>query len=220
MSKKLIIFGTGNYARMTYWYFTEDSEYEVVAYCANKEFITEKDIHGLPLVAFENIEEKYPPEDYQMFVAAGYKGLNEMRKSMFVQAKNKGYKLASYVHSGIKLWFNNKIGENTFIFENNTIQLEVEIGDNVVVWSGNHFGHGAVVKNHCWITTNVVIYSDVVIEDHCFLGSSTNIRDGITVSDHCFVGAGTNIWKSTKPKDVFLVEPTKAHKLKSDQLNF
>ena len=41
-TKKLIIVGAGETANLAYEYFTFDSEYEVCAFSANKDYIKEK----------------------------------------------------------------------------------------------------------------------------------------------------------------------------------
>jgi len=38
-NKKIFIVGAGEFAQIAYEYFTHDSEFEVVAFCVNKEYI-------------------------------------------------------------------------------------------------------------------------------------------------------------------------------------
>ncbi|MEA3458193.1 MAG: transferase, partial [Candidatus Thermoplasmatota archaeon] len=37
---RLIIYGEGNYAEQAYYYFTNDSEYEIVAFTADEAYIS------------------------------------------------------------------------------------------------------------------------------------------------------------------------------------
>ena len=60
-------------------------------------------------------------------------------------------------------WSDLDVGENTFVFEYNVIQPFVKIGNNVVLWSGNHIGHHVVIADHCFITSHVVISGATVI---------------------------------------------------------
>ena len=61
MSKKLIIFGLSNIAECAFEYFTHDSNYDVLAFTADKKFINEgtKEFCGLPVVPFEDLEEQF-----------------------------------------------------------------------------------------------------------------------------------------------------------------
>jgi len=51
--KKVIIFGTGDLAKLIRKYLTRDSPYEIVAFTRHQEFINEKNIDGLPVIPFE-----------------------------------------------------------------------------------------------------------------------------------------------------------------------
>ena len=44
-----------------------------------------------------------------------------------------------------------QIGENSFIFENNVIQPFVRVGNNCILWSGNHVGHRTVLRDHVFV---------------------------------------------------------------------
>ena len=72
-------------------------------------------------------------------MAVVYTQLNRLRARLAAEAKAKGYRLASYVSSRAFLWRNVEVGEHCFVFEDNTVQPFVRIGNNVVLWSGNPF---------------------------------------------------------------------------------
>jgi FlaA1/EpsC-like NDP-sugar epimerase len=60
---KLIIFGEGHYADQAYYYFTNDSPYEVVAFTADAAYITKKALCGKPVLPFEEIEKNSRPKN-------------------------------------------------------------------------------------------------------------------------------------------------------------
>ena len=57
-----------------------------------------------------------------MFVAVGYAKVNQVRAAIYAKAKARGYSLITYVSSKLVQWGDTKIGDNCFIFENQTIQ--------------------------------------------------------------------------------------------------
>ena len=81
-----------------------------------------------------------------------------------MKGKKKGYDFYSYVSPKATV-LTNKIGENCFILEDNTIQPFVEIGNNCVLWSGNHIGHHGKIDDHVFITSHCVV-SEIVILNH------------------------------------------------------
>lgn len=211
MKKKLIIFGSGIIAELAYYYFTHDSEYSVVAFTNNKDFLEKNSFCKKPLVAFENIEEIYPPTHYDMFIAIGYKNRNRLRQEKYKTAQNKGYNLASYISSKATN-FASSIGKNCLILENNVIQPFVEIGHDVILWSGNHIGHHSKIADHCFISSHVVISGGVSIGSHSFLGVNSTLRDGIGLGQRVIVGAGALVMQSC-PDDAVFIQPRTPYKI-------
>lgn len=187
--EKLVIFGNKEIAQIAHFYLTRDSDYKIEAFTADAEYIKEDTFCDLPVVPFEQVTEIYPPDEFKMFIAVSYAQLNKVRALKFEQAKERGYKLISYVSSKVSGWGDTKIGENCFILEDNTLQPFVRIGDNTTIWSGNHIGHHATIGNHCFITSHVVISGGVVIDDYSFVGVNATLRDHIRIGKGCLIGA-------------------------------
>lgn len=216
MKKRLVVFGTEKMAQLAYFYFTQDSPYEVVAFTINEQWLKEKQFCNLPVVPFENIESVFPPGEVDIFIAIGYKKLNSLRTLKYNEAKAKGYNLASYLCSKATHWGDTIIGDNCFILENQVIQPFVTFGNNVFIWSGNHFGHDVTVKDNCWISSHVVLCGGVTIEENCFLGVNSTIRDNVTIGRECIIGAGALILNDTQEKEVFIAQETERYALNSE----
>lgn len=216
--KKVVIFGTSVFAEMAHFYITHDTSHQIVAFTVHEKFVDKEKFLGLPVVPFETIEKKYPPNKFVMFIAVGYQKMNKPRAKIFHEAKNKGYDLLTYVNSKVTKWEKLDIGENCFIFENNVIQPFVKIGNNVIMWSGNHIGHGTQIGDHCYISSHVVISGFVKIKPYCFFGVNSTIRDSITIEKECVIGAGSVILESTKEREVYTPGSTKPIAITSDKL--
>lgn len=217
--KKVIIFGTSNFGEVVNFYLTHDSDYDVAAFTVNKSELRQKKFLDLPVVSFETIENEYSPNDYAMFIAVGYTKMNKIRAKLCQDAKKKGYELISYVNSKATVWDDLTIGENCFIFENNVIQPFVKIGNDVILWSGNHIGHHSEIGDHCFISSHVVVSGKVKLGPYCFLGVNSTIRDGITIGPECVIGAGSLILHDTKEKEVYTTERARLLDVKSDKLS-
>jgi sugar O-acyltransferase (sialic acid O-acetyltransferase NeuD family) len=218
MKKPLIIFGTGNIAELAYFYFTSDSNYEVVAFVVDKDYLSETSFCALPVVSFEYCVDIYPPQQYDFFVALSYSKLNAVRKEKYVAAKAIGYKLASFISSNATVLNDRKIGENCFILEDNTVQPFVVIGNNVTLWSGNHIGHHSVIKDHCFISSHVVISGGVEINEQCFIGVNATLRDHIKIGKMCVIGAGALLLSDAEPEGVYVGIATLRAKIPSTKL--
>jgi sugar O-acyltransferase (sialic acid O-acetyltransferase NeuD family) len=201
--KKVVMFGTGDFARVAYFYLCEDSPYEIVAFTVHEQYMADDRFLGLEVVPFERLEQPYPPEEYAMFVAIGYTRVNKARAEVYEICKSKGYELITYINSKATHWGQTEIGDNCFIFEENVIQPFVKIGNDVIMWSGNHIGHDSTIGDHCFIASHAVISGNVKIGPYCFIGVNATFRDGVTVAPECVIGAGALIVKDTEEKGVY-----------------
>ncbi|MGD8172507.1 acetyltransferase [Vibrio sp. TRT 21S02] len=217
MSKKIVIFGISEIADMAYFYFNNDTEYQVVAFTIDNDFIKSSNKFELPVIAFENVEDKYPPEEYDMFVALSYTKLNQLRKIKYGEAKAKGYYLASYISSNC-VNYAKTIGDNCFILEDNTIQPYVSIGDNVTLWSGNHIGHHSVIDSHNFISSHVVVSGGVHVKESCFIGVNATIRDHVIIGKESVLGAGALILQDVEEKGVYMSSSTERSRVPSSKL--
>lgn len=205
--KKLVIIGAGEFAEIAYEYFTYDSNYDVVGFAVEKEFYDKELLYDFPVVAFEEIEDYFPVEEHDAFVAITHTKLNRIRTKLYTKAKEKGYKLATYISSKAFVWRNAVIGDNCFIFENNVIQHHVKIGNNVIMWSGNHVGHRSSIGNNCFISSHVVISGYCAIDDNCFIGVNSAFADNITLGKDSFVALASVMNKNQEGGYIYKGNP-------------
>lgn len=218
MKKPLVIFGVGDIAQLAHFYFSTDSEYEVVAFTVDFAYLMETTFCGLPVVAFEDISRQYAPDPYELFIALSYSKLNAVRKEKYLAAKAMGYRLASFISSSATVLNDGHIGENCFIFEDNTIQPFVTIGNNVTLWSGNHIGHHSTIKDHCFIASHVVVSGGVEIGEQCFIGVNATLRDHIKIGEKCVIGAGALLLADAEPEGIYIGAATERSKVPSTKL--
>lgn len=193
MPLPLVIFGSAEMAELAKYYFSHDSDYRVVAFTVDDDFVVGEQFQGLPLVPFSEVATRFPPATNSMHVALSYGRLNQLRQEKYEQAKAAGYVLASYLCSKSVTWPDLSIGDNCFILENQTIQPTVRIGNNVMIWSGNHVGHGSVIDDHAYIASHVVISGHCKIGRRCFVGVNATLKDFISIGDDCFIGMAASV---------------------------
>src|ERR1044072_1652209 len=215
---RVIIFGVQDFAQLAKFYLQHDSEHEVVAFSVNEQYLPEgKTVEGLPVVAFENVETTYPPAKFKFFAPMSPSRMNRLRESVYQKIKEKGYDLVSYVSSKATVFPGAQIGDNCFILEDNTIQPFTSIGNNVVLWSGNHIGHHSVIKDHVSFTSHVVLSGHCTVEPFAFFGVNATIRDGIHIAEGSFIAMAAAVTKDAEPWGVYKGNPAqKGHKLSTD----
>lgn len=192
-TKKLVIFGSAEIASLARFYFDQDSDYEVAGFTVDDEYCESDSFEKLPLVPWSQAGSRFPATEYDMHVALSYKKLNQLREEKYHQAKASGYKLASYLCSKSVDWPDLVIGDNCFILENQTIQPTCKIGNNVMLWSGNHIGHGSSIGDHSYLASHVVISGHCSIGQRCFFGVNATLKDFLTIGDDCFIAMDASV---------------------------
>jgi sugar O-acyltransferase (sialic acid O-acetyltransferase NeuD family) len=214
---KVIVFGAGVAADTASRYLTRDSPHRICGFAVDAAFVRERTFHGLPVVDYETVTTAFPPSEYAMFVPLGFQRMNRLRAAKYLDAKAKGYRFISYVNSRHYSLEEVRVGENCFILDSQIFNLDVVIGNNVAIWSGNHFGDRTVVRDHAWISSHVTMSGDVVVGEYCFLGVNACVSNRVTIGAGTFVGANVLIAKDTAEDSVHVAPPAKVVAMPSEK---
>ncbi|HHW76448.1 MAG TPA: acetyltransferase [Xanthomonadaceae bacterium] len=206
--RKLILVGDSAFAEIAYEYFTHDSDYEVVAFAVESAYLKRTELFGLPVVSFETLEQHFAPTEHVVHVAVTYGQMNRVRARLMAQAKAKGYPLASYISSNAFIWRNVRLGEHVFIFEDNTIQPFVTLGDGVVLWSGNHIGHHSRIGDYVFVSSHVVISGFCEIGARSFLGVNCTLFNNVNLGEDNWVSPGVIIGRSAGSGLLYKASPS------------
>jgi sugar O-acyltransferase (sialic acid O-acetyltransferase NeuD family) len=200
---KLVIVGDGAFAEVAHEYFVEDSDYDVVGFAVETAYLQRDELLGLPVVPLETIEESFPAAEVDAYVAIVFSQLNRLRRRLVDYVANIGYVPASYISSAAQISKSATLGEHCFVFENNVVQPFVGIGDNVVLWSGNHIGHHSRIRNNAFVSSHVVIAGSCDIGENTFLGVNAAVADGVTIGPDCWIGPGVTISSDVPARSMF-----------------
>jgi sugar O-acyltransferase (sialic acid O-acetyltransferase NeuD family) len=201
---RVVVFGTGALAELMDFHLSHDSPHEVVAFTstepASGEFLAR------PVVAFEGVQDAYPPGEHAMFVAVGYRERNRLRSRFHGEAKARGYELVSYVSSRALHWDPASVGDNCAVFEGATVEPFATLGDDVVLWAGAHVGHHSTVADHCFLAPCAVLAGFVSAGERVFVGVNATVRDGVSLGEGALVAAGAAVLRDVAPDEVYLGE--------------
>ncbi len=218
---KVVLFGLRDFASLAHFYLKCDSPHEVVAFTVDRDFVpANSTFEGCPVIAFDDLENRYPPDDFSAFAPLSHQGMNRPRQDVYERFKRKGYRLISYVSSHCTRFPGTPIGDNCFILEDNTIQPFVRIGNNVVMWSGNHIGHHSSIADHVFFTSHVVLSGHCTVEQSCFFGVNATVRDGLRLAEGTLVGMGATISRDTEAWSVYKGNSSKPTGISSLNVDF
>lgn len=217
MKKDLVIFGIGKIAEVVFYYAKEECGFNVAAFCVDSQYKTVEIFQGLPVTAFESVEQDFPPVMYDMFVAVGYHDLNRLREARCKEALAKGYELVSIVSPMANLPKNIRLGWNCFVMPPCFIHPYVVLQSNVFVFNGATVGHHSVIDDNCWLTSSCNIGGNVHIGANTFMALNSTIGHSVSIGKNCFIGANALITKNLEDDKVVIAEPSKPLRLNSHQ---
>lgn len=200
--KNIVIFGANDFGRLLKFYMEEDSdERKVVAFTMNEKFIKDREYLGLPVVPFEQINKAYPPEENEILIAIGYSKMNEIRREIFDDCKEKGYTVASFVHSTCTI-HSDSFGEGNILLEKCMIYPFVTIGKGNLLWDHVVISHDCSVGDFNTFSGNADLCGYVKIGNNCFLGKHCVVQERSVLADYTLVGAMAFSKGCTKPYEV------------------
>ena len=123
--------------------------------------------------------------------------------------------LIKFPHFGkVIIHRNVDIGANTCIDRgtiNDTIIEENTKIDNLV-----HIAHNVHIGKNCAVIAHAMIGGSTIIKDNVWISPSSVIRDGIVIGENTLIGMGSVVTKNIPPNEIWVGNPAKFLKTKSD----
>lgn len=210
----LVIYGNGAMAA-TFASYVEH-RYNLVAFTVDREFVTESDHLGKPLIPFEELASHYSPENHCVLVAVGYVQMNRLREQVAQRLVALGYPLAQFIASD--LWWHKgvKIGAHSVILDHCSIHTGSLVGDNCFLSSGVNVGHDCCIGNNTWMNSGVALAGNVRVGDNCFFGVNSSVAHGVTLAPGTYVGANTLVTTATENNQVVISKPGEVYPVNSE----
>ena len=205
-------------ARLVHAEIHRGSAYEVSAFCVDREYISGDTFLGIPIVPFDELSMRYPPDAYELFVAVGYAGVNRVREERYLQAKDAGYRFPTIIAKTAVTYPDLEIGENCMIGNLTVIHPQVRIGNNVLIGSTCNLNHDLVVGDHCFFSDRVAISGRVSIGPNCFFGTGAIVRNGVSIGRESVIGAATAIMEDVAERSVYFSETSSKLAITSDRI--
>lgn len=207
MQKPLLIVGTGLLAEQVHFYFSTLGGRSIEAFVLDAPYIKEPQFLQRPVIESSEALRRYTPATHDMFVAIGLLA-TEARKRWFLDARARGYELASYVHPTAWVAENVRLGANMLIQEQVMVAPFARIGENVFLCPQVGINHHTQVDDHCFFAPGAVVAGDARIGELCFIGTNATIRDRVRIAAGCVIGAGAVIMSDCAERGTYPAQRT------------
>ena len=203
-SLKLIIYGNGAMAKVLYSYIR--SMHEVIAFTVDDHCVNSENggFMGYPLLPFSQIDQLLSSDEHRMIVAVGYKEMNSLRARKCTEARQKGYRLASYIHPSVMRHEGVEFGENCIVLDHVSIHPDSRIADGTFISSNVNVGHDCSIGEMCWINAGVAIAGGAAIGARSFLGVNASVAGDVKLGSASYIAANTLVNKATDDEEVLI----------------
>ncbi|MBE5889761.1 MAG: acetyltransferase [Lachnospiraceae bacterium] len=201
---KFIVIGANKFAEMLSHYVEYYNRKVCCGYSVEQEYIKSDEAFNKKLVPYEQLENLYPPDEFSVLLAIGYKNMNGLRERFYNELLSRGYEIESFIHPTVHFEIGTEIGNANIILENVNIGYRSKVGNCNIIWNGCNISHHAIIGNYNFFAASSVLAGEVHVKNNCFFGVNSAVRGATTIEDASLIGAGSYINKSTEANRVYV----------------
>lgn len=191
--RNLIIFGDTTFAERLFKYISLEGRDKVIAFTQERDFISKKELQGLPVIPFENLGKLN--KDFELVIGIGYTQMNKLKKKVYDLCTSKGYKVATYISTNATV-YTEDIQEGCFLAPGAVVGPGCRLGKANYLGSSVVLSHDNEIGDFNFISTNAVFGGFAKVKDNCFFGLHSTIKDGIVIASNNLFGSAANVLKS------------------------
>ncbi|EGK8212107.1 UDP-N-acetylbacillosamine N-acetyltransferase [Campylobacter coli] len=145
---------------------------------------------------------------YDVFIAIGN---NEIRKKLFNQISDSGFKIVNLIHKSTIISQSVDIAEDAgiLIMPYVVVNARAKIEKGVILNTSSVIEHECIVGEFSHISVGAKCAGNVKIGKNCFLGINSCVLPNLSLADDSILGGGATLVKSQSEKGVFVGVPAK-----------
>ncbi|EAI1509792.1 UDP-N-acetylbacillosamine N-acetyltransferase [Campylobacter coli] len=145
---------------------------------------------------------------YDVFIAIGN---NEIRKKLFNQISDSGFKIVNLIHKSAIISQSVDIAEDAgiLIMPYVVVNARAKIEKGVILNTSSVIEHECIVGEFSHISVGAKCAGNVKIGKNCFLGINSCVLPNLSLADDSILGGGATLVKSQSEKGVFVGVPAK-----------
>lgn len=202
--KDILIIGNSSYSIMLYKYICMTTDWNVIGFSAEKEYITKELLCDLKVYEIEKLDKYDELKNCKAVLGIGYKKMGILRERLYMEVLKKGISFVNYIHPTAVIAEDAVIGNANNIFENVVIEEGCVLGNANLLYAGCIIGHESKVGNFNTFSIGAITLGCVKVKNNCFFGGRSVVRDNVNIGDCVLVGAGAYADREIKENSVFV----------------
>jgi UDP-N-acetylbacillosamine N-acetyltransferase len=207
VTRELVLYGVGSFAALL-THHLEATGRRVAAYAVDREHLGAAPAPR-PVVLFDELTRRHPPDRCDLLVAVGYRRMRA-RRAMFERARALGYRLASFVSPTAVVAAGVTLGENVVLLDQVVVEPFASIGDHVVLGAGALVSHESRVGAHVFASARVLLAGRTTVGEGSFLAIAAATINDVTLAPETHLLPGTFAFQDTEPMTRYQGNPARA----------
>jgi len=210
---KIVVFGAGRHAKVVLDVLERAGRYTVVGLLD-----ASRELHGTTRWGQKVLGGR---DQFGSLLAKGVKRLivalgdNRERQSVFDEAVKAGFELVTVIHPSAQLGKGVVIGPGSLLVAGTVVNVDSEIGANVIVNTGATVDHDCRIGAHAHISPGAHLAGNVSVGELAHIGIGAVVLPNLTIGRACIVGAGAVVLEDVLDGAVVAGNP--AHPVRSDE---
>jgi len=188
--KRVVVLGASGHAKVVA-FVLRLSGYEVVGFLDDDPALHGAVVMGLPVLGANDLVSRLDMDGAIVGI-----GDNPSRRTWFEQLRGWGIPLVNAIHPSAIIAQGVALGQGTAVLGNVSINVEAQVGDNVILNTGAIVGHDCTVASHVHVGPGVILCGRVRIGEGVFLGAGAVVIPEQEVGAGSIIGAGTVVISS------------------------
>jgi len=210
---KLVVFGAGRHAKVVLDVLERTGRYVVVGLLDNSRELYGTVRWGQKVLGGQDQFGTLPAKGVTRLIVA--LGDNRERQSVFDEAVKAGFELVTVIHPSAQLGKGVVIGPGSLLVAGTVVNVDSEIGANVIVNTGATVDHDCRIGAHAHISPGAHLAGNVTVGELAHIGIGAVVLPNLTIGRACIVGAGAVVLEDVLDGAVVAGNP--AHPVRSDE---
>lgn len=209
--KKLVIVGSGGFAREVLWLLEEINKAEPIGQAPYQllGFITntgETHMQGLPVLGDDEWAFNHLEKDVWFVLAIGN---SELRAKLALAYLQSGLRPARLVHPSVHMSDEVQLGGGVVICAGAVLTTNIVIGEFALININATIGHDSRLGDFATVHPGANINGNVKIGDMSEIGSGAVILPKVEIGDHVVIGAGAVVTKNLLKEGTYIGVPAR-----------
>jgi acetyltransferase-like isoleucine patch superfamily enzyme len=200
---KSLIYGVSEMAELLLYQLKKYDLEMPEAFVVERDYKTEDTFQGRPVVCLDELDQKYSPSDYGLYVCIGYNQMNQIRRRICTELIARNYTLLNFIHPTASVNCS-KMGQGNLIFEGVVLDCFSCIGDGNIFYINALLENHSVAGNYNFFGAEATVGAFEEIGDGCFFGMHSSTLSKLHIGDYTLIGANAVVTKDTEKESVIV----------------